>query len=74
MRHDDRAEHAHDDEHRALGKRRRYPTGGSRAPVGMDDADFKEKREADEGNKPDDDLFDLFVGVGKLKHERDSEH
>ncbi|MPM99722.1 hypothetical protein SDC9_146916 [bioreactor metagenome] len=40
----------------------------------MNDTDFKQEREPNERNKPDNDFFYLFVRVGKLQHKRNHEH
>ena len=70
VRHHDGAEHAHDDDHRALGKRGRHPTLNRVVPVDVHEGKLVKKRKPDQRNERDNTLLDRPVRVRK-KHDDD---
>ena len=62
-------EHTHDDQHRVGRKRRFYPSGDGLSPIDIDQSQFIQEREADNGNEHDDPAFYLAVGIAE-KHDQ----
>ena len=63
--HDDCTQHAHDDEHTAFRNARCNPRLGCQWPVDIHQEQFVKERQADDGNKGDNESLNALVGVGK---------